>query len=106
MRDAATELVRALLRCANFANFTLEDLRTHAWASATFTGARHALSFRLEGEDAEAEADGFIDGLEEREFDLRGHVLADLALVSQSRTSGPGGPRVQIALEALTVEGA
>ena len=99
MKDATSELIRALFG-VNFANFALEEARSRNWASVTFTGTRHELRFRLSGSGAEADADAFLDGLEEREFALRGHILADVALVS--RSAGDGS--VRIALEALTVE--
>lgn len=100
MTDATTALIHVI--GVNFVNFTAEKIRSRGWVSGTFTGVRHELTFRVEGEGAEAEADLFLDGLEEREFDLRGHVLADIALLS--RASDPIGPSVRIRLEALTVE--
>lgn len=100
MKDATSELVRALLG-VTFVTFGLEKARSKPWLSATFTGVRHELSFMLDGPAAEAEADAFLDGMEEREFALRGHVLADIGLVSRSSLDGGG---VRIALEALTVE--
>jgi hypothetical protein len=36
----------------------------------------------------------------EAEFDLRGHILADIALIAEERGDG----QVRISLEALTVE--
>jgi hypothetical protein len=102
-----TDATSALLRAVNFMNFealTVETIRSRSWASATFCGVRHEIGFRLEGEGAERAADAFLDGIEEREFDLRGHVLADIALVSRSTANGPDGPVVRIRLEALTME--
>lgn len=107
MSDSTSALLRGLRTSATFGtfrNFTLEKAHSRDWASATFSGARHAITFRLEGEDAEARADAFLGGLEEREFNLRGHILADIRLVAQTRTRGSEGPLVRIALEALTVE--
>ena len=100
MTDATTALIRAL--DINFINLTIEDIRSRCWVSGTFTGVRHELTFRVEGEGAEAEADLFLDGLEEAEFDLRGHVLADIALVSRADDKEAG--LVRISLEALTIE--
>ena len=96
MTDATTALIDAL--DINFINLTMEEIRSRSWASATFAGVRHEITFRVEGENAEAEADRFLDGLEESEFDLDGHILADISLVS--RTADP----VRISLEALTFE--
>jgi len=96
MTDATTALIDAI--GANFVNLTMEEIRSRSWVSATFAGVRHELTFRVEGEDAEAEADRFLDGIEEAEFDLHGHILADISLVS--RIADP----VRISLEALTFE--
>ena len=102
MNDATTAFLRGV--SANFLNFrlTVEDIRSRSWASATFAGARHELSFRIDGEGADAAADAFLATLTAAEFDLRGHVMADIALVSEER--GDGGDWVRISLEGLTVE--
>ena len=100
MSDATTALLRAI--SVTFVTFRPERIRSRPWTSATFAGVRHDLVFRVEGASAEEEADRVLDGLEDAEFDLRGHILADIALVS--RSSDPSGPSVTIAIEALTVE--
>ena len=103
LNDATTAFLRAVrARCSDLAGFVLEEIRSRAWASITFSGARHELAFRLEGDGAEESAGRFLSGLESAEFDLRGHILADIALVSEERT--PGCARIR--LEALTVEDA
>jgi hypothetical protein len=101
LNDATTALLRAIRGSfVSFAGFTLEEVRTRSWASVTFSGARHELAFRLDGEGADAAAAAFLEGLAVAEFELRGHVLADIALVSEERS--PGCARIR--LEALTVE--
>jgi hypothetical protein len=76
-------------------NFTSKN-----WASITFTGARHEVTFLIGGETARVAADRFLDGLACADFSLRGHILADLALVDrQDREDG-----VLVSIEALTVE--
>ncbi|HEY0412962.1 MAG TPA: hypothetical protein VGD66_07465 [Allosphingosinicella sp.] len=101
-RDATTALIGAM--CARLSGFgrrfALEEVRSRGWASVTFTGARHELTFRIEGSSAETAASDFLSNLRAAEFRLRGHVLADVALVSEERHPG----RVRIAIEALTVE--
>lgn len=104
MTDPTSALLHAVRTAVNFVNFTPERLRGRAWASATFSGVRHQISFRIEGDGAVEAADAFLNGLEEREFVLRGHILADIALVSRVEASGPDGPLVRIAIEALTIE--
>lgn len=70
------------------------------WASVAFSGARHRLVLCIGGPDAQSAADAFLDGLADREFALRGHVLADIAVIGDVRD----GNCVHLTLEALTVE--
>lgn len=81
---------------------TLAERTSRGWASVTFAGERHRLRLRLEGPAAAAAADAFAAGLDEREFRLRGHVLADIALARRDMHRGA----VELSLEALTVEAA
>jgi len=90
---------------APFAEFegeltAIEPLDFRPWASALFSGARHCFVLHLIGEGARAAADAFLDGLEERDYDLTGHVLIDIALISDSEDKYG----VHLTLEALTVE--
>jgi hypothetical protein len=99
--DATTVLLRALrARLAGAGKLCFEEIVSRSWASVTFLGARHEIVFTLEGDAAEATADAFIAALAADEYELRGHILADIALVSKQVDSG----LVRIALEALTVE--
>ena len=101
-RDASTELLRAVRkRAGTGANLIIEDIRSRPWASATFSGARHQLAFRLDGEEAEDVADRFLADIEAAEFPLRGHVMADVAVIARDRLDD-GVMRIRI--EALTVE--
>lgn len=100
--DAGEELIRALrVHLASFAGAVhVEERVSRRWASITFSGERHRLRLRLRGPDAAAAADAFVDGLSEREFNLRGHILADIFLVEDRREDDA----VRLTLEALTVE--
>jgi len=100
VNDATTALLRAV--GVNFVNFTLivEEIRSRNWASATFVGARHELGFRITGDGADAAADRFAANLDAREFTLRGHILADIFLVSNE----PCDDGARLRIEALTVE--
>ncbi|HEV2867083.1 MAG TPA: hypothetical protein VGX37_11270 [Allosphingosinicella sp.] len=104
--NAADELRRLL--CAMFAAFDcrldIEQIVSRRWVSVTFSGHRHSVRLRLEGEGAAAAADALVEGLSEREFDLTGHVVADIALLSDERREDLG--EVRLELEALTVEAA
>jgi hypothetical protein len=94
--DAATALLRALGDRLADAPYRVEELVCRSWASVTFTGTRHKVTLSLDA----AAAARFRDGIEEAEFNLPGHILADIAVASQARE----GDEVRIALEALTVE--
>ena len=102
--DAATALLRALgTSFAGFAgSFRVDELVSRSWASVTFRGARHRIAFSLAGDGAAAAADAFVGRMAEVEFDLPGHVLADIALLAAERS--PAGDRAEVRLEALTVE--
>lgn len=101
--DASAGFFRAIrMKFVNFdAAFTLHELTSRSWASVTFSGARHRIDFSLEGAGAGAAADAFLGGLADEEFDLRGHIVADISLVSEDRSQAG---TVRISLEALTVE--
>ena len=100
LKDATGALLRALAPAlGSYAGVSIEEVRSRSWASVTFSGARHDLALRLEGEGAEAAAERFLGTLDAAEFPLDGHVLADISLVSQERRPGC----VRLRLEALTV---
>jgi len=101
--DAGAELEKAIR--AAFATLAgtlrVEERVSRPWASITFSGERHRLRLGLGGgAGATAAADAFLDGLSEREFNLRGHILADIALLEERRE----GDSLSLTLEALTVE--
>jgi hypothetical protein len=99
--DSATALLRAIRAALSDAGqFVLEELKSRAWASITFSGARHELAFRVEGAGAGEAAARFLADLRAAEFPLRGHIVADIAVVAEDRRP----ERASIRLEALTVE--
>lgn len=108
LTTAADELKRVLgVNLVNFVRFpgeiAVEEIVSRRWASITFSGERHEMKLRLEGCGAAAAADSFLDRIAEREFPLRGHILADIAVISDERVSDD---LVRLRLEALTVEAA
>ncbi len=90
----------------NFMNFTGRvdalPLARSEWASVTFAGARHRLRVTLQGAGAVGAAADFLQALPELEFDLPGHIVADVALVAEERWDG--GAHAMLELEALTIE--
>ena len=102
--DATTALMRALRgRFDKALPPVFEEIRSRSWASVTFTGARHEIVMRVDGHCAAAAADRFLSDLDAAEFRLRGHILADIALIAREDIP-EGGVRIRI--EALTVEDA
>ena len=101
-RDASTALFRGLR--ANFPGLqtSLKEIRSRSWTSATFAGACHALVIRIEGEGAHEAANRFLACLDAAEFNLIGHVLAEIAFVAEERRDGEQA--ATLSLEALTVE--
>lgn len=98
--DATTAFLRAIRVSFVNLDFTVEDVRSRSWASATFVGARHELQFRVTGDGAGEAAEAFVGSLDAREFELRGHILADIAMAAKE----PVEDGVRLRLEALTVE--
>lgn len=70
--------------------------RERPWASITFAGARHWLTLVVPREDAAA----IRRDLPEADLPVRGHIVADLAVVDQA----PHPHGCALFLEALTVE--
>ncbi|WP_395613317.1 hypothetical protein [Allosphingosinicella sp.] len=100
---AGAELRRALgvVFVGLGAAVTFESLTSRRWASITFAGERHKLVLRLPGPGAQAAVDAFLDGLADREFALRGHIVADIEATGIERD---GDGQLRLTLEALTVE--
>ena len=82
---------------------TFEPVASRQWASITFSGERHRLALCLPGPGAQGAVDAFLDGLEDREFGLRGHILADIEATGVQRDADG---QIRLRLEALTVEDA
>lgn len=68
------------------------------WASSSFSGARHCYVIGLR-DRADLPA---LAGLDEREFELSGHIVADIALVGRTWHA----QSCHVTIEALTVEDA
>ena len=99
--DAHRLLVRALQSRAG-ADATIAASRSETWASATFRGARHAITLRLTGDDAADRGARLAEEMDGIEFDLPGHLVADIQV--RSRSGDAAG--VTLEIEALTVEDA
>lgn len=103
MSRAASGLLRALIdRLGDEADrILLSDVRSVDWLSLTFTGETHAMKLRVCGPGAEAIVGRFTNGIEDAEFAIPGHLVADI-LVAEAPVVALDGS-VTLAIEALTV---
>jgi hypothetical protein len=79
-------------------------LRSEAtpWASATFSGMRHRLEIDLWSISTLSRATRLERVIRESDFDLPGHVVADVSARVSGSVCLPGGD-CRIVIEALTV---
>jgi hypothetical protein len=78
----------------------LSDYRATDWQSLTFAGERHRFQLRVTGADAEIVATRMTDKIEDADFNLSGHIVADVAVAAARRGSDGS---VTIDIEALTI---
>ena len=97
--DSGTLLVRALYRDSCRADCPVQIVESDwvRWASATFTGARHTITFTATPSPA---LDRWLAELPEADLLLRGHLVADIVVAGLTRAADG----VEIELEALTIE--
>jgi hypothetical protein len=103
MSAAAAGLLRALLARAGGSRdrILLTEFRSVEWQSLTFVGERHLIALRLVGSDCDDILNLLIVGLENAEFAIPGHVVADIGLVEPPRREDEGA--IALNLEALTI---
>jgi hypothetical protein len=103
MSPAGLAVLRALVGRAGVSRdrILLSDSKSVEWNSLTFTGERHQLELRVPGPDSMSVVQRMCDGLEDAEFNLRGIIVADIA-VSDGPQQTPDGS-VTLTVEALTV---
>ena len=103
MSEAASGLLRALLAraCVDRDRILLSQFQSTDWQSLTFIGERHQIQFRIQGPEANAIAERMTEGIEDVEFVIRGHLVADISLAKPLRRNEDGSISVEI--EALTV---
>jgi hypothetical protein len=82
------------------------DLLHHAeraWASATFSGTRHAVRLAFAGAEAVAAGEAFIAALPEHEFTLPGQLVADAAVTQVCHVHVPE-TALRMTVEILLLE--
>jgi hypothetical protein len=80
----------------------VENASETAWASATFSGARHCLAFFVPSAFAQDDGGALLTGLCCEEFDIPGNIVADI-MVTKKAAFADG---LFFTIEALTVEAA
>ena len=104
MSKAASALFRALLARGGVPRdrILLTHYRSTDWQSLTFLGERHRFGFRIPAPEAGAIALRITEGIEDAEFSIPGHIVADIEVVSPPTQEDDGS--VTFELEALTIE--
>ena len=102
LSPAAALLLRSLLARAglNPNRIFLSRFRSVDWQSLTFTGERHEIGLRLAGPDAAGALERLREGLSDAEWNLHGHVIADIVIVG---TTAADDGSIDVDLEALTL---
>lgn len=75
----ATALAAAVLAFAGSSSELLGHTE-RAWRSITFSGARHTLRVKFEGEAGIAAGERFVEGLAEAGFEVPGALVADICI--------------------------
>jgi hypothetical protein len=103
MSKAASALFRAILARGEVARdrILLSAYRSTDWQSLTLIGECHQLGFRIPAPEAEAVALRISEGIEDAEFAIPGHIVADIVLVAPPIQGDDGS--VTFELEALTI---
>jgi hypothetical protein len=100
-RQPADDLREALLSLAD-GRATVLAHSERAWASVTFTGARHRLTLEFAGAEAIDAGEGFIARLPEHEFDIQGQLVADATVTEVDHRLQP--QRMQVTCELLLLD--
>lgn len=106
-RRPASKLAEAIsVEIVNVLTFTgavaVDVLASRPWASITFSGERHHLRVSFDGPGAVGAAADLLQRLDALEVAIPGLLLADLALLAESRRDD--GRRARLDLEALTID--
>lgn len=106
-RSLAEKLALAIgENVVNFTAFagavTVAAIASKPWASITFSGARHRLRIAFDGPGAVGAAADLLERLDDLEIALPGQLLADLALLAETRSDD--GSQASLEVEALTID--
>ena len=103
MSPAASALLRALIGRARVSRdrILLTELQSVDWRSLTFTGERHQIHLRVPGPRSREVVERMCLGLEDAEFCIPGHFVADIAVLGMPTRTLDGSTTLSI--EALTI---
>ena len=101
-RDPANHLLGALQALGEGQCAVLRH-EERAWASITFSGARHTLALRFVGDAAVAAGERFIAALPEHEFAIPRRLVADAAIVAVRHALLPE-PSLEVECEVLLLD--
>ena len=101
-REPRDELLDALAELAGGKGEMLRHAE-RAWASITFSGARHRVTMAFAGPEAVAAGERFVELLPEHEFAIEGQLVADAAVLSAVRETLPE-LRLTVEAELLLLE--
>lgn len=101
-RDPANQLLAALYALGQGHGALLRH-EDRAWASITFAGSRHALTFRFACEAGVAAGEAFIAELPEHEFAIPHKLIADATVTAVRHTLLPR-PCLEVECEVLMLD--
>lgn len=94
--DPSRAIIAQIIATLSPLVFTLISAKSVDWASATFTGARHEFEFLFDGDDATEVAHSFAQNVNDIDFTIGGHIVADIVATFRERK--------YLFVEALSVE--
>lgn len=98
-RDPANQLIAALFALGG-GHGALVRHEERAWASITFSGCKHRVTFRFEGAAGLRAGEGFIAALPEHEFAIPHQLVAEATVTAVHQTLLPE-PVLEVECEVL-----
>ena len=101
-RSTGDRLREALMALGDFRGQVITHTEK-AWASITFSGARHSLAILFAGEAAVEAGERFIADLPDHEFAIPGQLVADASVIEAEHRLLPT-PRLVVQCELLMLD--
>lgn len=101
MTDPVKAIARRIGRhCAPLAVAEIHDQSSAPWRTLLFDGARHRIELNLHGERTDEALAALEEGIEDADFAIAGHLVAELRVAEIARN----GSDLLVTLDALTIE--